>query len=128
MLTLTRKSGECIRIGDDIRIVIREVRGRQVRIGIEADLGVKIHREEVYLRIRDEKDGSYSLVANAEDGTGLPPAVEAEMERTSGVPAGYRAPEQGPRYVGQTQVYTRRGGQRSRIDNTGNGGLEGNLR
>ena len=54
MLTLTRKSGECIRIGHGIRIVIREVRGRQVRIGIEAPVDVQIHREEVYLRIRDE--------------------------------------------------------------------------
>ena len=54
MLTLTRKSGECIRIGDDIRIVIRDVRGRQVRIGIEAPGDVPIHREEVYIRIREE--------------------------------------------------------------------------
>ncbi len=54
MLTLTRKSGESVRIGDEIRIVIREVRGRQVRIGFEAPGDVSIHREEVWLRIRDE--------------------------------------------------------------------------
>ena len=54
MLTLTRKSGECILIGDDIRIVIRDVRGRQVRIGIDAPGDVPIHREEIYLRIRQE--------------------------------------------------------------------------
>lgn len=54
MLTLTRKGGECIRIGDDVRIVIREVRGQQVRVGIEAPGDVSVHREEVYLRIRDE--------------------------------------------------------------------------
>lgn len=54
MLTLTRKSGESIRIGDEIRIVIREVRGRHVRIGFEAPGDVQIHREEVYLRIRGE--------------------------------------------------------------------------
>ena len=54
MLTLTRKSGECIRIGENIRIVIREVRGRQVRIGIDAPGDVPIHREEVYVRIREE--------------------------------------------------------------------------
>ena len=54
MLTLTRKSGEAIRIGDDIRIVVRDVRGRQVRIGIDAPADVPIHREEIYLRIRQE--------------------------------------------------------------------------
>ena len=54
VLTLTRKSGECIRIGDDIRVVIRDVRGRQVRIGIDAPSDVPIHREEIYLRIRQE--------------------------------------------------------------------------
>jgi carbon storage regulator len=54
VLTLTRKSGECIRIGKNIRIVVREVRGKQVRIGIEAPGEVPIHREEVYLRIRTE--------------------------------------------------------------------------
>ena len=54
MLTLTRKAGECIRIGEEIRVVVREVRGRQVRIGIEAPGDVPIHREEVYLRIREE--------------------------------------------------------------------------
>ncbi len=54
MLTLTRKAGECIRIGEEIRVVVREVRGRQVRIGIEAPGDVPIHREEVYVRIREE--------------------------------------------------------------------------
>lgn len=62
MLTLTRKSGESIRIGDDVRVVIREVRGRQVRIGIEADDSVQIHREEVYLRICDERARDPSAV------------------------------------------------------------------
>lgn len=75
MLTLTRKSGESIRIGDEIRIVIREVRGRQVRVGIEARGDVKIHREEVYLRIREEN----SLAA----GPGAPDieALVARIER-----------------------------------------------
>ena len=54
MLTLTRKSGECIRIGDEIRIVIREIKGRQVRIGVEAPMSVPVYREEIYLKIQDE--------------------------------------------------------------------------
>lgn len=47
MLTLTRKVGQKILVGDDIEIVIREIRGRQVRIGIVAPPGVPVFREEV---------------------------------------------------------------------------------
>ena len=54
MLILTRKSGECITIGDDIKIQIIEIKGKQVRVGIEAPRGYVIHREEVYIRIQEE--------------------------------------------------------------------------
>lgn len=54
MLILTRKSGEGIRIGDDIRVVILETKGNQVRIGIEAPKGTKIYRDEVYEKIMQE--------------------------------------------------------------------------
>ena len=52
MLVLTRKSGEGIWIGDDIRIQVLEVRENQVRIGIKAPGDKGIHRDEVYERIR----------------------------------------------------------------------------
>lgn len=51
MLTLTRKVGEIIRIGDDIQIVVKEIRKNQVRIGIIAPRDVKIFRDEVYQNI-----------------------------------------------------------------------------
>lgn len=54
MLVLTRKSGESITIGDDIRVYIQEVRGNQVKIGIQAPPNVAVHREEIYLRIQEE--------------------------------------------------------------------------
>ena len=54
MLVLTRKSGESITIGDDIRVYIQEVRGNQVKIGIQAPPHVAVHREEIYLRIQEE--------------------------------------------------------------------------
>ncbi len=57
MLTLTRKVGESIRIGDDIEIVVKEIRRNQVRIGIVAPRSVPIYREEVYDTIQsDEKE------------------------------------------------------------------------
>lgn len=54
MLVLTRKLGESIRIGDDIRITVVETDGRAVKLGIDAPRSVIVHREEVYERIQAE--------------------------------------------------------------------------
>lgn len=54
MLILTRKSGEGLFIGDDIRIIILEIRGKQIRVGIEAPSDVVVLREEIYRRIQGE--------------------------------------------------------------------------
>jgi len=54
MLVLTRKSGESIRIGDDIIIRVVEVKGNQVRLGIEAPRQFRIYREELYQKISRE--------------------------------------------------------------------------
>lgn len=54
MLILTRKSGEGIRIGDAIALKIIEIRGNQVRIGIEAPRNVSVHREEIYETIQEQ--------------------------------------------------------------------------
>lgn len=54
MLVLTRKLGESIAIDDDIKIVVVQIKGRQVRLGIEAPKNTKIHREEVYLAIQEQ--------------------------------------------------------------------------
>jgi carbon storage regulator len=51
---LTRKIGEGLFIGDDIRITILEVRGKQIRLGIEAPANVVVLREEIYRRIQEE--------------------------------------------------------------------------
>lgn len=54
MLILTRKLGESITIGDDIKVSVLGVRGRQVRLGIEAPSDVVVHREEIYVKIQNE--------------------------------------------------------------------------
>ncbi len=51
MLTLSRKPGESIRIGNDILIIVQEVRGKVVKISIEAPEDMTIYREELYKRI-----------------------------------------------------------------------------
>jgi len=54
MLVLTRKVGESINIGDDIKITIINIDSGQVRLGIEAPKNVIVHREEIYNKIIDE--------------------------------------------------------------------------
>ncbi len=54
MLILTRKSNEAINIGDDITITILDIRGNQVRIGIEAPADIRVHRKEIYEKIKAE--------------------------------------------------------------------------
>lgn len=58
MLVLTRREQEAIMIGDSIVVRVLEVRGDQVRLGIEAPRDVDVHREEVYVAIEREDDDS----------------------------------------------------------------------
>lgn len=53
MLALSRKIGESIMIGNDIELTILEVKGDQVKVGINAPKAVPIYRKEIYLQIQD---------------------------------------------------------------------------
>ena len=74
MLLLTRKLGENIRIGDDVKITIVEVKGNHVKLGIDAPPSVKVHREEIYERIQQENRRAQALQAG---GGGTPAAGNA---------------------------------------------------
>jgi carbon storage regulator len=54
VLVLTRRANQSIQIGDDITITVVEVRGDQVRIGIEAPRSTAVHRAEVLSQVRQE--------------------------------------------------------------------------
>ena len=54
MLILTRKAGETILIGENISIKVVEIRGRQVRLGIDAPADILVLREEMKLYEQDE--------------------------------------------------------------------------
>lgn len=56
MLVMTRRSGEKIMIGSNITLTILGVQGNQVRIGVNAPREVAVHREEIYQRIRQERE------------------------------------------------------------------------
>lgn len=53
MLALSRKSGESIVLGNDIEITVLEIKGDQVKIGINAPKTVPIYRKEIYLQIKE---------------------------------------------------------------------------
>jgi carbon storage regulator len=55
MLVLSRKMGESIVINNDIRIMVVDIRGDKVRLGVEAPREVPVHRNEVYEAIQREK-------------------------------------------------------------------------
>ncbi len=56
MLILTRRVGETLMIGDEVTVTVLGVKGNQVRIGVNAPKDVAVHREEIYDRIRHERD------------------------------------------------------------------------
>lgn len=64
MLILTRRVGETVMIGQDVTTTVLGVKGNQVRIGINAPKSVAVHREEIFERIKRERQ---------ESGTGAEP-------------------------------------------------------
>lgn len=65
MLVLTRKSGEGIKIGHDIKVVVVEVKDNHVKLGIEAPHELSVHREEIYLKIQEENIRAAGLSKDA---------------------------------------------------------------
>ena len=63
MLVLTRKVGESIKISDDVKVTVLEVKGKNIRLGIEAPKTTKVYREEVFLKIKQENKKAASTPA-----------------------------------------------------------------
>lgn len=77
MLILTRRVGETIVVGDDVKITVLGVKGNQVRIGVNAPKSVSVHREEIFNRIQQEQE-------QGQDGEGQRPAPEEIEEEDDG--------------------------------------------
>ena len=67
MLVLTRKIGESIQIGDDVRLTILSVQGRSVKVGVTAPKDVTVHREEIYEKIVEENRRAVINVGHAQE-------------------------------------------------------------
>jgi carbon storage regulator len=65
MLVLARKKGQSIMIGKDIKIMVVEVTGETVRLGIEAPAHMEIFREEIYRDLREENTQAITGVEQA---------------------------------------------------------------
>jgi len=61
VLILTRKVGESIMIGESVEVKVLGLRAGQIKIGIEAPKDLKVHREEIYERIRMEQESKPEL-------------------------------------------------------------------
>ncbi|MAD91927.1 MAG: carbon storage regulator [Gammaproteobacteria bacterium] len=66
MLVLTRQIGETLIIDNDVKITVLEVKGHQVRIGINAPKEVSVYREEIYDQIKNKKDASISKISSSD--------------------------------------------------------------
>ena len=61
MLALTRKKGESLVINNNIEITVLEIRGDQIKIGLQAPKDVPIYRKEVYMQIQKENAEAISV-------------------------------------------------------------------
>lgn len=87
MLILTRKPGEEICIGPDIRVRVLEIRGSQVRIGISAPKGIQVHRSEVYARILEENRAASQSTRQQVDRVALLwRRLQGKPDRSGGMP------------------------------------------
>lgn len=66
MLVLSRKIGETIKVGEVVSLTILSIKGRQVRLGIEAPKNLPIHREEIYQRLIQENPSTAASTSPAE--------------------------------------------------------------
>lgn len=79
MLVLSRRPGESIVIGNQVVVTVVEVRGDQIRIGIDAPRDVQVHREEVFRELQSQNalavgsaDRARRLVARMPSGASRP--------------------------------------------------------
>ncbi|MBP5250085.1 MAG: carbon storage regulator CsrA [Lachnospiraceae bacterium] len=67
MLALSRKTGESIIVGSDIELTVLEIKGDQVKIGINAPKQIPIYRKEIYIQIQEANQEAARQTASPEE-------------------------------------------------------------
>lgn len=83
MLILTRKPGESIVIGNNVTVTIVEVRGDQVRVGVDAPRSVQVHREEVFRQLARENVDAVAAAKRAQGAVRRARPVNVRRDTTS---------------------------------------------
>jgi len=78
MLVVSRKKGEAIIINDDIEIIVSEIKGSQVKLGVQTSKKNKVYRKELYLKIKQANESSVNF-----DPSDLGD-LKVKMEKTDG--------------------------------------------
>lgn len=86
MLVLSRRIGESIVIGNEVVVRVIDVRGDQVRLGIDAPRDVQIHREEVFLELQKENESAATASARTRDLVGRMPGRPPSTDDQGGTP------------------------------------------
>lgn len=66
MLVLSRRVGESIVIGNEVTVTVLEVRGDQIRVGIDAPRSIQVHREEVFRQLEAENTSAAGAAARTQ--------------------------------------------------------------
>lgn len=62
MLILTRRIGEVLIIGEEVKLTVLGIRGHQVRLGVDAPKNVAVHRKEIYDRIQKKEASNDAVI------------------------------------------------------------------
>ena len=64
MLILSRRPGESVHVGDDIKITILSIKGQQIKIGLDVPEHMPVYREEIYLKVQIQNASALDLDYN----------------------------------------------------------------
>lgn len=81
MLVLTRKAGESIVIGKDVVITVLEVRGGQIRLGVDAPRNLTVHRAEIHRQVMEENQDA--SIAASDEVPGIPSTTSPSSTSTN---------------------------------------------
>ena len=100
MLILTRKPGESLYIGDNIKITIVEIKGHQIRVGIDAPTELRIYREEIYnLILEENKKAAEAALASDAGLEGLSEAWKGRAPEGKGLGVAAKTLQQSPQIL-----------------------------